>query len=177
RRRLPCFEPASLGRPSARATGRRARTRPRQGHRDSRRHPDQSARHRAPDDPPSPADRLGRQGAGDGNRLVGRRSVPVTRAPRRLARRAAAPARVEGGAPGRRGARMTETMTADALYAYAVVGPAGPEVRAALGPAFDLVGDDELAVVAGRVSLAEFGEDVLPKNLNDRPWLEAKARL
>ena len=70
---------------------------------------------------------------------------------------------------------MTETMTADALYAYAVVGPAGPEVRAALGPAFDLVGDDELAVVAGRVSLAEFGEDVLPKNLNDRPWLEAKA--
>jgi gas vesicle protein GvpL/GvpF len=63
-----------------------------------------------------------------------------------------------------------------ALYAYAVVGPVDAEIRAALPAPLELVGSAELAVVAGEVPLAEFGEDVLRERLNDREWLEEKAR-
>lgn len=63
-----------------------------------------------------------------------------------------------------------------AWYAYAVVGPVGTEVRAALPAPLEPVGSNELAVVTAEVPLAEFGEDVLPERLNDRDWLEDKAR-
>jgi hypothetical protein len=40
-----------------------------------------------------------------------------------------------------------------------------------------LVERGPLAAVAAEVSLAEFGEDVLPERLNDRHWLEEKVRV
>jgi len=40
-----------------------------------------------------------------------------------------------------------------------------------------LVERGPLAAVAAEVSLAEFGEDVLPERLNDRAWLEEKVRV
>jgi Gas vesicle synthesis protein GvpL/GvpF len=70
---------------------------------------------------------------------------------------------------------VTQTAAA-AWYAYAVVGPVTPDVRAALGAELDVVGTGELGVVVSQVPLAEFDEDVLPTRLNDRAWLEEKAR-
>jgi hypothetical protein len=61
-------------------------------------------------------------------------------------------------------------------YAYAVVSPADAAVRAALEGSFEVIGSDELAVVAGEVPISEYGEDVLPERLNDREWLEQTAR-
>jgi hypothetical protein len=47
---------------------------------------------------------------------------------------------------------------------------------AAPAPGTSLVERGPLAAVAAEVSLAEFGEDVLPERLNDRTWLEDKVR-
>jgi hypothetical protein len=55
--------------------------------------------------------------------------------------------------------------------AYAVVGPVDEAVRRATGESLELVGDDDVAVVVGRVPQSEYGEDVLPSRLNDRQWL------
>jgi gas vesicle protein GvpL/GvpF len=44
-------------------------------------------------------------------------------------------------------------------------------------PGTSLVVHGPLAAVAAEVSLEEFGEDVLPERLNDRAWLEEKARV
>ena len=72
---------------------------------------------------------------------------------------------------------MTDTATSTAWYVYAVVGPATPELRRAIeGDDLRLQGEGELAAVAARVPLSEFAEDVLPELLNDRAWLEEKAR-
>jgi Gas vesicle synthesis protein GvpL/GvpF len=72
---------------------------------------------------------------------------------------------------------VTETATSTAWYVYAVVGPATPELRRAVeGRDLRLQGEGELAAVAAPVPLSEFGEDVLPERLNDRVWLEEKAR-
>jgi hypothetical protein len=65
---------------------------------------------------------------------------------------------------------------ATALYAYAAVGSVDSALRRTLPPELELIGDDDLAVVVERVSLDEFAEDALRENLNDRDWLEAKAR-
>jgi hypothetical protein len=70
---------------------------------------------------------------------------------------------------------VTQTAAA-AWYAYAVVGPVTPEVRATLGAELDVVGADDLGVVVSQVPLSDFDEDVLPGRLNDRAWLEEKAR-
>ena len=71
---------------------------------------------------------------------------------------------------------MTQTAAGAAWYAYAVVGPVAPGLREALGDELDLVEGDGLGVVVSQVPLAEFGEDALPDRLNDRAWLEEKAR-
>ena len=70
---------------------------------------------------------------------------------------------------------MTGTMAATAWYAFAVVGPAGAAVREIV-PELEVVGTDELAVVARQVPLSDYGEDVLPDRLNDRVWLERAVR-
>src|SRR5205823_5185341 len=166
---------------AAAATRGRARARARQGDRDRRRHPDQPARHRAADHPAAPARRLGGQGEGDGHRLVGGRSVPEGRPRHAVARQSAEAARVGRRAGRRRGRLVTETISSTAWYVYAFVGPP-PDVRAledlhgVSDGGLALVGDDSLAAVVGGVSLHEFGETTLPERLNDRGWLEEKAR-
>jgi hypothetical protein len=70
---------------------------------------------------------------------------------------------------------MTESGAGTAWYAYAVVGPVTPELRAGLGRGLDLIGTEEAAVVGTDVPLADFGEEVLPDRLNDRRWLEHAA--
>jgi len=70
---------------------------------------------------------------------------------------------------------VSETATATALYAYAVVGPVTERLRNELGDRLELVGDDEVAVVTGEVPLADYGTEVLPERLNDRAWLESAA--
>jgi hypothetical protein len=57
-----------------------------------------------------------------------------------------------------------------AWYVYGVA-----EADPALGG--DLVVDGRLAAIVGRVPLEEFGEERLPERLEDRVWLEQKARL
>jgi len=59
--------------------------------------------------------------------------------------------------------------------AYAVVGPAGENLRRAVGDGLELVGDAAVAVVVGRVPASEFGEGALSVHLNDRNWLEHAA--
>jgi hypothetical protein len=71
---------------------------------------------------------------------------------------------------------VTQTAAGTAWYAYAVVGPVTPEVRDALADELELVEADGLGVVVSQVPLSEFGEDVLSARLNDRAWLEEKAR-
>jgi hypothetical protein len=71
---------------------------------------------------------------------------------------------------------VTQTAAETAWYAYAVVGPVTPELRDAVGDGLDLVEADGLGVVVSKVELSEFGEDVLVDRLNDRAWLEEKAR-
>jgi hypothetical protein len=68
-------------------------------------------------------------------------------------------------------------------YVYAFAAPANAELRDALAAMTGVgsepltaVGGDDLAAVVGPVPLAEFGEATLPERLNDRDWLEAKAR-
>ena len=73
---------------------------------------------------------------------------------------------------------------AGAWYVYGVADGAGPDLERKLsqlrgfGPESELrlVGIDGLAAIVGSVSLDEFGEDALPRRLNDRAWLEEKAR-
>jgi hypothetical protein len=65
---------------------------------------------------------------------------------------------------------------ATALYAYAAVGPAGSALEDDLPVGLELIGTDEIAILVERVSLDEFAEDALRENLNDRQWLESKAR-
>ena len=60
------------------------------------------------------------------------------------------------------------------FYVYGVVA-AGSAVPAS-PVAVRLVECGSLAAVVGDVSLEEFGEDALARNLNDREWLEAHAR-
>jgi hypothetical protein len=72
---------------------------------------------------------------------------------------------------------VTRTAAGTAWYAYAVVGPVTEELRNALGDELELVEADGLGVVVSQVPLSEFGEDVLPSRLNDRAWLEEKARV
>jgi hypothetical protein len=72
---------------------------------------------------------------------------------------------------------VTETATSTAWYVYAVVGPVTPGLRRAIEDGdLRLQGDGDLAAVLAQVPLSEFGEDVLPERLNDRSWLEEKAR-
>lgn len=71
---------------------------------------------------------------------------------------------------------MTATAAGTLWYAYAVVGPVGDEVRAALGDELELVGSGEAAVVAGPVAEADFGSEALAERLNDREWLEQAAQ-
>ena len=58
-----------------------------------------------------------------------------------------------------------------AWYVYGVV-----RVSDARVAGVDAVEHGALAALVERVSLDEFGEDVLPERLNDRQWLEEKAR-
>jgi Gas vesicle synthesis protein GvpL/GvpF len=67
---------------------------------------------------------------------------------------------------------MTETATRALWCAYAVVGPVDDRLRRGIGDELELIGDADLAVVAGEVPRSEFGEDVLASHLNDREWLE-----
>lgn len=69
---------------------------------------------------------------------------------------------------------MSTTATETAYYVYGVVAAGTatlPEQRE-----LSLVRSGELAGITGLVSLDEFGEEPLRENLNDRAWLEAKAR-
>jgi hypothetical protein len=59
--------------------------------------------------------------------------------------------------------------TGTALYVYGVV-PADADVSA------DLVRSGDVAAMVRRVDLAEFGEEPLRRNLEDRDWLEAAVR-
>jgi len=68
----------------------------------------------------------------------------------------------------------TASSAPTALYVYGVV-PAG--TKPARGrPGLQLITQDGLTALVGTVSLDEFGEEPLHRNLNDREWLERKAR-
>jgi hypothetical protein len=67
---------------------------------------------------------------------------------------------------------MIETVAATAWYVFGVVPSDAVPPRGTY-----LVERGALAAVAAEVSLAEFGEDVLPDRLNDRTWLEEKVRV
>ena len=64
---------------------------------------------------------------------------------------------------------MIANGTDTALYVYGVV-PADAVVSA------DLVRSGDVAAIVSRVDLAEFGEEPLRRNLEDRDWLEAAVR-
>jgi hypothetical protein len=67
---------------------------------------------------------------------------------------------------------VIETTPAVGWYVFGIVpSDAAPPVGTSL------VEDGPFAAVAAEVSLAEFGEDVLPERLNDRAWLEEKVRV
>jgi hypothetical protein len=71
-----------------------------------------------------------------------------------------------------------------AWYVYGVVGTGERRDAAPLAPrtggvgsgAVRVVGKGRLAAVVSEVSLDEFSEEALPERLNDRVWLEEKAR-
>ena len=67
---------------------------------------------------------------------------------------------------------MIETTPAVGWYVFGIV-----PSDAAPAAGTTLVERGPLAAVTAEVSLAEFGEDVLPERLNDRTWLEEKARV
>ena len=56
-----------------------------------------------------------------------------------------------------------------ALYVYGVV-------RAGTDLDLELVDEGDLAAICGEVPLAEFGEEPLRRNLEDRAWLERTAQ-
>lgn len=66
---------------------------------------------------------------------------------------------------------MIETTTGTALYVYGVVASPPPS-----SVPFAFVESGPLAAITGEVSLDEYGEQPLVENLNDRTWVEAKAR-
>ena len=66
---------------------------------------------------------------------------------------------------------MTETATRTALYVYGVVATPPPA-----DASIAFVESGALAAITREVSLDEYGEEALTQNLNDRDWLEAKAR-
>jgi hypothetical protein len=73
---------------------------------------------------------------------------------------------------------VTETVASTAWYVYAFVAPV-PQVDDLHGVApggLTAVGDQSLAAIVGEVPLNEFGQEALPERLNDRAWLEEKAR-
>jgi hypothetical protein len=65
---------------------------------------------------------------------------------------------------------MTVLATDTAWYVYGVV-PADAKLAA-----LDLVSEGALAAIVARVDLAEFGEEPLRRNLEDRAWLERTVR-
>jgi Gas vesicle synthesis protein GvpL/GvpF len=67
---------------------------------------------------------------------------------------------------------MIETTPAVGWYVFGIVPSDG-----IAAPGTSLVERGPLAAVTAEVSLAEFGEDVLPERLNDREWLEEKVRV
>ena len=71
-------------------------------------------------------------------------------------------------------------MTADALWAYGVVGAGtdlSPVLRGVAGEhAVERIDEGDLAVMASRVPRSEFAEEPLRRNLNDLAWLERVAR-
>jgi len=67
---------------------------------------------------------------------------------------------------------MIGTTPAVGWYVFGVV-----PSDAAPAPGTYLVERGPLAAIAAEVSLAEFGEEVLPERLNDRAWLEEKVRV
>ena len=69
---------------------------------------------------------------------------------------------------------MIEAPAANAWYVYGVV-PADAPVPAGASDV-RLIRHGPLAAIAGEVPLAEFDEHVLPERLNDRTWVEEKAR-
>lgn len=78
---------------------------------------------------------------------------------------------------------MIDAAPSTAWYVYAVVGSPSDDLRRALGGVhgvaageLSLVEAAGLTAVVGTVPLAEFGADALPEHLNDRAWLEDKAR-
>ena len=72
---------------------------------------------------------------------------------------------------------MSGTATSTAWYAYAIVGPATPELgRVVESDGLRLQGEGTIGAVVAPVPLAEFGEEELRERLNDRAWLEEKAR-
>jgi gas vesicle protein GvpL/GvpF len=72
------------------------------------------------------------------------------------------------------------TAAATAWYVYGIVAAdAGDDLtRGVRGVGSDvrIVQHGSLAAIVSEVPLDEFGEDVLPERLNDRAWLESKAR-
>jgi hypothetical protein len=66
---------------------------------------------------------------------------------------------------------VIETVTTTGWYVFGVVESDAVPPRGTY-----LVENGPLAAVAAEVSLAEFGDDVLPERLNDRAWLEEKVR-
>jgi hypothetical protein len=66
---------------------------------------------------------------------------------------------------------VTGTVASTAWYVYAFVAPVPP-----LEGELQAVGDETLAAIVGRVPLEDFAVAVLPERLNDRAWLEEKAR-
>jgi Gas vesicle synthesis protein GvpL/GvpF len=72
-------------------------------------------------------------------------------------------------------------MSGDGIWVYAVVRGGGadarvPNVPGVAGEPVYVVADDELAAVVGAVSLDEFGQDALRRNLEDLDWVAEKAR-
>jgi len=72
-------------------------------------------------------------------------------------------------------------MSADGVWVYAVVHESRAEsrvsgLRGVAGEAVHVVAADDLAAIVGDVSLDEFGQDALRRNLEDLDWVAQKAR-
>lgn len=70
-------------------------------------------------------------------------------------------------------------MTETAVWVYAVARPPAqtPIVNGVAGESVRLVRRDRLVAAVGSVSLDEYGEEALRRNLEDLSWLESRARL
>ena len=72
-------------------------------------------------------------------------------------------------------------MSADGVWVYAVIRDGHAEsritgLRGVAGEVVHVVASDDLAAVVGAVSLDEFGQDALRRNLEDLDWVAQKAR-